>query len=146
MFGIGVQELAIIFVIALLIFGPKRLPELARTVGKGLAEIRRASGDLRQTFDLSADPPPHRPPPAPSHVPAPEDPRTARELDSRPAQAIDTDESEAPPDAASISNAAAPPDAAPASDATAPDPDAAHEEDPARRAPAPSTQGEKASD
>ena len=66
MFGIGVQELAIIFVIALLIFGPKRLPELARTVGKGLAEIRRASGDLRQTFDLSADPPPHRPPPAPS--------------------------------------------------------------------------------
>ncbi len=57
MFGIGVQELAIVAVIALLVFGPKRLPELARTVGKGLAEFRRASTDLRQSlnFDLDED-------------------------------------------------------------------------------------------
>jgi TatA/E family protein of Tat protein translocase len=90
MFGIGVQELAIIFVLALLIFGPKRLPELARTVGKGLAEFRKASGDLRQTFDLSADPPPQRPPPPPvkTEVDADVDPRTARELDVHPAQTV----------------------------------------------------------
>lgn len=57
MFGIGVQELAIVFVIALLVFGPKRLPELARTMGKGLAEFRRASSDLRQSlnFDLESE-------------------------------------------------------------------------------------------
>jgi sec-independent protein translocase protein TatB len=57
MFGIGAQELAIILVVALLVFGPKRLPELARTLGRGLAEFRRASSDLRQTinFELEAD-------------------------------------------------------------------------------------------
>jgi TatA/E family protein of Tat protein translocase len=86
MFGIGMQELAIIFVVALLIFGPKRLPELARTLGKGLAEFRRASTDLRQSFDLSADEPSS---PA-SSTPRPDsntgDPREQRELDSRPQQ------------------------------------------------------------
>ncbi len=84
MFGIGVQELAVILVLALLIFGPKRLPELARTVGKGLAEFRKASGDLRRTFDLSADPPTYRPPPPPVNA----DPRTDRDLDTGPAQSI----------------------------------------------------------
>ena len=44
------QELAVIFVIALLVFGPKRLPELARSLGRGLAEFRRASNDLRHSF------------------------------------------------------------------------------------------------
>lgn len=86
MFGIGMQELAIIFVVALLIFGPKRLPELARTLGKGLAEFRRASTDLRQSFDLSADEPSS---PA-SSTPRPDsntgDPREQRELDSLPQQ------------------------------------------------------------
>ena len=43
MFGIGMTELVVIFVIALLVLGPKRLPELARSLGKGLAEFRRAS-------------------------------------------------------------------------------------------------------
>jgi TatA/E family protein of Tat protein translocase len=88
MFGIGMQELAIIFVVALLIFGPKRLPELARTLGKGLAEFRRASTDLRQSFDLSADEPSS---PA-SSTPRPDsnagDPREQRELDSLPQQVV----------------------------------------------------------
>ncbi len=41
MFDIGFQELVIIFVVALLVFGPKKLPELARTMGKWMTEIKR---------------------------------------------------------------------------------------------------------
>lgn len=52
MFGIGTWELIIIFVIALLIFGPKKIPELARTLGKGLAEFRRATQDIKSSLDL----------------------------------------------------------------------------------------------
>jgi sec-independent protein translocase protein TatB len=52
MFGIGGWEMLLIGVVALLVFGPKRLPELARSMGKGLAEFRRASSDLRRTMDL----------------------------------------------------------------------------------------------
>ena len=48
MFGIGIQEFGIILVVALLVFGPKRLPELARMLGRGLGEFRRASNDLRR--------------------------------------------------------------------------------------------------
>ena len=46
----------LIGVVALLVFGPKRLPELARSMGKGLAEFRRASSDLRRSIDLDLDP------------------------------------------------------------------------------------------
>ncbi len=42
MFDIGFQELLIIFVVALLVFGPKKLPELAKTMGKWMAEIKKA--------------------------------------------------------------------------------------------------------
>ena len=52
MFGsIGGPELLFIFVIALLIFGPKKLSELGRTLGKGVAEFRKAATDLRDTLD-----------------------------------------------------------------------------------------------
>jgi TatA/E family protein of Tat protein translocase len=56
MFGIGAWEMLLIGVVALLVFGPKRLPELARSLGKGLAEFRRASSDLRRSIDLDLDP------------------------------------------------------------------------------------------
>jgi TatA/E family protein of Tat protein translocase len=55
MFGIGGWEMILIMVVALLVFGPKRLPELARSLGRGLAEFRRASSDLRRSMDLDLD-------------------------------------------------------------------------------------------
>jgi Tat protein translocase TatB subunit len=55
MFGIGMTELVVILAIGLLVLGPKRLPDLARSLGKGLAEFRRASTDLRREFIDVAD-------------------------------------------------------------------------------------------
>ncbi|MEZ5364175.1 MAG: TatA/E family twin arginine-targeting protein translocase [Bryobacterales bacterium] len=52
---IGFQEMIFIFVFALLIFGPKKLPELGRTFGKGMAEFRRASNELKSTFQREMD-------------------------------------------------------------------------------------------
>lgn len=48
---LGISETIFIFVLALLIFGPKKLPELGRTVGKAMSEFRRASSELKATFD-----------------------------------------------------------------------------------------------
>jgi TatA/E family protein of Tat protein translocase len=52
MFGpIGMPELIIIFVIALIIFGPRKLPDLGKSLGRSLAEFKRASNDLRHTLE-----------------------------------------------------------------------------------------------
>lgn len=52
MFGpLGFPELLFILVLALLIFGPKRLPEVGRTIGKGMAQFRRATTDLKRTIE-----------------------------------------------------------------------------------------------
>lgn len=49
--SLGFPELLFIFVLALLIFGPRKLPEIGRMVGKGLAEFRKASNDLKRTIN-----------------------------------------------------------------------------------------------
>lgn len=81
MFGIGMPELLLILVVALLVLGPKRLPEVARVLGRGLAEFRRATSDLtdelrnaqvmieeetrQATLAAQQKPPPPARPPAP---------------------------------------------------------------------------------
>jgi sec-independent protein translocase protein TatA len=49
--SIGLPEMVFIFVLALLIFGPKKLPELGRSLGKGISEFRRASAELKNSFE-----------------------------------------------------------------------------------------------
>ena len=51
MLTLGAGEMAVIFILALVLFGPKKLPELGRTIGKAMTEFRRASNDLKSTFD-----------------------------------------------------------------------------------------------
>jgi Tat protein translocase TatB subunit len=50
-FDIGLPELVVIFVVALLVFGPKRLPELAKALGKGMGELKRAFQDVKEQVD-----------------------------------------------------------------------------------------------
>ncbi len=78
---LGVPELIIIFVVALVVFGPRKLPELGRSLGKSLSEFKRASNELRNTLDeeiqaedrraLAKSPP--APPPPTTDYGAPED-------------------------------------------------------------------------
>jgi len=51
LFDIGFQELVVIFIIALLVFGPKRLPELAKNMGKGMSYLKKAMFDIKGEID-----------------------------------------------------------------------------------------------
>jgi sec-independent protein translocase protein TatA len=52
--NLGIQEMIVIFVIALIIFGPKKLPEIGKSLGKGIAEFKRASSDLAKAWEEEA--------------------------------------------------------------------------------------------
>ena len=88
MFGIGFQEMLIILVVVLIFFGPKRLPDLAKSLGKGIAEFKKASEEVRKGIEdavkeESVDETPKPPEDlssygkAPGSDPAPEEPAKA---------------------------------------------------------------------
>jgi TatA/E family protein of Tat protein translocase len=54
MFGIGFQEIIIILVVALIVIGPRKLPDLAKSLGKAFREFKNATEDIKQNFDLDA--------------------------------------------------------------------------------------------
>lgn len=55
MFGIGGTELLVILVVALIVLGPKSLPQIARTLGKAMGEFRRVSSDFQRTLNAEID-------------------------------------------------------------------------------------------
>ena len=55
MFGLGGQEIIVILIIALIVFGPKKLPEVGRALGEGLRELKRASRSLTEPFDIDQE-------------------------------------------------------------------------------------------
>ena len=81
-FGLGFWEIAAILIVALLVLGPKKLPELARSLGKGLREFRRATDDFRTTIEDEA----HKPDPPRVSAPQPE---TEAQIEAPPAQGDD---------------------------------------------------------
>jgi sec-independent protein translocase protein TatB len=56
MFGLGVTEIILILVVALVIVGPDKLPELARTIAKGFNEFKRTTNDIKRTIDFTSEP------------------------------------------------------------------------------------------
>lgn len=73
--SLGLPELMFIMLLALLVFGPRKLPEIGRTLGRALGEFRRATSDLKRTLDveMSVDETVTKPPPRPTPDPVPVD-------------------------------------------------------------------------
>ncbi len=56
MFGsIGMPELLVIFLIALIVIGPKKLPEIGKAIGRGIAEFRRATQEIKESIEIEED-------------------------------------------------------------------------------------------
>ena len=68
--SLGMPELIVIFVIALIVFGPRRLPELGRSLGRGIAEFKKATSELQSTLE--------------AEIRVDEEQRAAREMSSAP--------------------------------------------------------------
>ena len=54
MFGLGMQELIVILGVALLVIGPKKLPDIARAIGRAMREFRNATDDIKQNFNMDS--------------------------------------------------------------------------------------------
>lgn len=91
MFGIGVPELVLILIIGLIVFGPGKLPEMGRTLGKGIREFRKASNALSQAINAPENQPqqPAAPAPQPQQpaapAPQPQQPAAAPQESAAPA-------------------------------------------------------------
>jgi len=57
MFGIGMPEILIILAVALIVIGPKKLPDLAKTLGKAFGEFKRSINDLKESVEVDQEPP-----------------------------------------------------------------------------------------
>jgi TatA/E family protein of Tat protein translocase len=85
MFNIGPLELMVILIVALVVVGPKRLPEVGKTIGKSLREFRKATDEVRSSFDFNLDDDPEpEPPPRAKHV------ETLPDADEFPARHVET--------------------------------------------------------
>lgn len=95
MFNIGSQELLVILVIALIVVGPQRLPELSRSIGKGLRELRKVQDDMKDMvkFDLEPD----RDTPRSRRPASPTAPGVHRTPKPAPAAPVEPHEPAAPP-------------------------------------------------
>lgn len=81
MFGIGVPELVLILIIGLIVFGPGKLPEMGRTLGKGIREFRKASNALSQAINA----PEYQPQQPAAPAPQPQQPAAAPQESAAPA-------------------------------------------------------------
>lgn len=86
--SLGVPELLFILVLALLVFGPRKLPEIGRTLGRAMGEFRRATSDLKRTLDVELSAEELNKPPTPAATPTPPPPK-----EIMPASAPATDDS-----------------------------------------------------
>lgn len=97
--NLGVPEIIVIALVALIVFGPSRLPELSRAVGRGMREFRKAVSEMEDRIEAESQPPPPRTdaqdalPASPGLVPPPDSPAaTAPESKSDPKDATPTPE------------------------------------------------------
>jgi TatA/E family protein of Tat protein translocase len=87
--SLGIPEIAFIFVLALLIFGPKKLPEMGRTLGRGFAEFRKATDELKRSIntELTLDEAPTPPVLRNRRFEEVEEPRAPQEIAAPPGEA-----------------------------------------------------------
>lgn len=108
MFGLSMTELLVVLAVALLVIGPKQLPQLARTLGKTLRDVRRATDDLRDTFEREVmDEPRPKLRPNPSSVAA-RSPTLSSGGDDTSARALTANAPPAPPGQATAPRTDAP--------------------------------------
>ena len=112
--SIGMGELLIIFVIALIVFGPRKLPELGLSLGKTLGEFKRASNDLRNTLEeeihVEDQTPRDPPPPARASAPPDDDPHSLDDPNSLEAQSHDEEQTPREPVGSADASASPAPD------------------------------------